>query len=370
MRFAPLAVVLLAAAAVRVWAIDFCLPSHYCRPDEEAVAAVAMGVFARDLNPHWFDWPSLFIYLTALALVPVFKVGQFLGWYRGEYHFLQTISTDPSVVYLAARLLSAGAGVLSVWLLYRAARRWFPRGEALTAAAFLAGAFLHVRDSHFGVTDVTATCLAIASFACTVRYFSYPSMRTLLPAALLAGLAASTKYNAALILLPLLVAIPLSRPRPPIASLLEHAAVAASVALAGFVIATPYALLDHGTFVNALRGLAAHLAGGHGAEVGSGWRVHLTSSLRHGLGLPVLVIRCWRAESPVSCTCSCAARARGSCSRSSPSPTTPRSAAAVQHSRATSCRWCHSSASLRRTSSAWLPGGPLDVPRAPHGHRP
>lgn len=288
-RPAPLAVVLVVAAALRVWAIDFCLPSPYCRPDEEAVGAIAMQIFARDPNPHWFDWPSLFLYLTALALVPVFKVGHALGWYRGEYHFLQTLSADPTAVYLSARLLSAAAGVLSVWLLYRAARRWFPRLESVASAAFLAGAFLHVRDSHFGVTDVMATCLAVASFACTVRFDSHPETRTLLPAALLAGLAASTKYNAALILLPLLAAIVLSRPRGSWRPILGDLGVAVSIAVIGFVLATPYAVLDHATFRNAIHGIGAHLAGGHGTDVGSGWWVHLTSSLRHGLGLPLLL---------------------------------------------------------------------------------
>ena len=62
MRFAPLAVVLLVAAAVRVWAIDFCLPSHYCRPDEEAVAAVAM----RRLRPR--PQPALVRLAVALHL--------------------------------------------------------------------------------------------------------------------------------------------------------------------------------------------------------------------------------------------------------------------------------------------------------------
>lgn len=287
MRLALVAI-LVVAAALRVWAIDFCLPSPYCRPDEEAVGAIAMRIFARDPNPHWYDWPSLFLYLTALALVPVFKVGQFLGWYRGEFHFLQALSADPTAVYLSARLLSAGAGVLSVWLLYRTARRWFPRGESLTAAAFLAVAFLHVRDSHFGVTDVTATCVALASFACTIRFASHPSTRTLLPAALLAGLAASTKYNVGLILLPLLIAIALRRPRDA-GTLLRDIAAASMTALAGFLIATPYAVLDHATFIDALHGIGAHLSGGHGADVGSGWWVHLSSSLRYGLGLPLLL---------------------------------------------------------------------------------
>ena len=288
MRFAALAGILVAAAVARVFAIDFCLPSHYCRPDEEAVGSVVMRVLARDLNPHWFDWPSLFMYLTALVLVPFFKVGNALGWYRGEYHFLQMLTADPEPVYLAARLLSASAGVVSVWLLYRTTRRWFGHLEALVASAFLALAFLHVRDSHFGVTDVTATCLGLASFACTVRFHAHPGTRTLLPAAALGGLAASTKYNLALILVPLAAAIALSADRRPAGKVVRDLVVAGAVALAGFLVATPYALLDYPAFVEGLRGISTHLAGGHGVDVGSGWWVHLTSSLRYGLGWPLL----------------------------------------------------------------------------------
>jgi hypothetical protein len=284
-RLAALAGILLAAAAARVFAIDFCLPSHYCRPDEEAVGSVVMRVLARDLNPHWFDWPSLFMYLTALVLVPIFKVGNALGWYRGEYHFLQLLTANPEPVYLAARLLSVSAGVMSVWLLYRTARRWFGHLEALVAAAFLALAFLHVRDSHFGVTDVTATCLGLASFACTVRFHAHPRTGTVLPAAALGGLAASTKYNLALILVPLAAAIALSADRR---TAMRDLALAAAVAVAGFLAATPYAVLDYPAFVEGLRGISTHLADGHGADVGSGWWVHLTSSLRYGLGWPLL----------------------------------------------------------------------------------
>jgi len=36
----PIAIILLIASVARLWGLDFGLPSPYCRPDEEAVAAV------------------------------------------------------------------------------------------------------------------------------------------------------------------------------------------------------------------------------------------------------------------------------------------------------------------------------------------
>src|SRR5207245_2101204 len=49
------------------------------------------------------------------------------------------------------------------------ARELFSRRVALVAAGFLAVAFLHVRDSHFGVTDVPVTFLTVCAFWAGVR---------------------------------------------------------------------------------------------------------------------------------------------------------------------------------------------------------
>jgi hypothetical protein len=44
------------------------------------------------------------------------------------------------------------------------------RMVGLIAATLLALSFLHVRDSHFGVTDVTATCFALAALVFLIRF--------------------------------------------------------------------------------------------------------------------------------------------------------------------------------------------------------
>ncbi len=236
-------------------------------------------MFGRDFNPRFFDWPALFMYETAAALVPFFKMGLYLGWFRGEYHFVQTIATDASPVYLTARLLSATAGLASVWVLFRVARRLFGETTALIASLFLALAFLHVRDSHFGVTDITATCLVLVSFLFIVRFSESGSTRDLIMGAVTAGLAASTKYNAAIIALPALWII----------GRLGRAALFAAVMVLAFALTSPYCFLEYEQFITALRGVSARLETGHGVMLGRGWVVHLTSSLRYGLGLPLLV---------------------------------------------------------------------------------
>jgi hypothetical protein len=285
----PLTAVLLVAAIARCWAIDFCLPALLCRPDEEAVASIASGFFARDFNPHFFDWPPVFMYAVALSMVPYFKYEKFTGALRSEFKFLQSITSDPTPLFLSARLISAAAGTASAWVLYRIALRLFDRTTALVAAAFLALAYLHVRDSHFGVTDVGATFLVLLTVLMCARLATAFSIRDLVIAGILTGLAAATKYNAALVGLPALWIIATNPMRRSIAQLIGTVCCYCTIAATVFLAVSPYSLIEYTAFLHSLNGVSTHLMGGHGPDVGRGWWVHLTSSLGYGVGLPMLV---------------------------------------------------------------------------------
>jgi Dolichyl-phosphate-mannose-protein mannosyltransferase len=282
-RHAPLVAILCVAAAARYWAIQYCVPIDQCRPDEDAMWTTVYRVFRHRMNPDFLDWPSLFLYAVTLSLVPFFKIGVYRGWFRGEGHFIDLIGYNAGGIIVAARLLSAAAGVVSVWLVYRIAIRLFDRTTALNAALFLALAFLHVRDSHFGVTDVPATMFILASVLFALRLSESGAMKDLLLSAMMAGFAASTKYNAVLVVLaPLWVVLRGSGAKA------RRAAIVIAVLLAAFLLTTPYSVLDYPKFVSSLQNISSHLAEGHGVMLGRGWFVHLTQSLRYGLGLPLL----------------------------------------------------------------------------------
>ena len=275
------------AALVRIWGLDFGLPHTQARPDEQATVSIALRFFTRTLNPAFFDWPSLFMYAVAACFVVYFQVGRLIGWFPYESTFAAAGTTHPAPLFLIARGLSAASGVLTVGAIYAAGLRLFDRLTGLIGAFFLACAALHVRDSHFGVTDVAATSLVTLSFLYTVKFASGGTRREAVVSALWAGLAASTKYNAALIALPLSWAI--LRGRDPWSARIELLASCGLVACVAFVAGTPYALLDRQAFAAALESVAAHLRAGHAALAGPGWIVHLSISLRYGLGLPLLV---------------------------------------------------------------------------------
>jgi 4-amino-4-deoxy-L-arabinose transferase-like glycosyltransferase len=286
-RHAGLAAILVLAAFVRVWGLDFGLPHTQARPDEQATVSIALRFFTRTLNPAFFDWPSLFMYAVAACFVAYFQVGRLIGWFPYESTFVAAGAAHPAPLFLIARGLSAASGVLTVAAIYAAGLRLFDRITGLIGAFFLACAALHVRDSHFGVTDVAATSLVTLSFLFTAKFASSGRHREAIVSALWTGLAASTKYNAALIALPLSWAILRSRESWNVRiGLLASCGLVAGVA---FVAGTPYAVLDWQAFAAALESVAAHLRAGHAALAGPGWVVHLSTSLRYGLGLPLLV---------------------------------------------------------------------------------
>jgi Dolichyl-phosphate-mannose-protein mannosyltransferase len=286
-RHVPVIAVLGIAAGLRLWGIDFGLPHTVTRPDEEAAVSIGLQLFKRQWNPGFFDWPSLFLYVVGAGYAIYFNIGRLVGWFPYEVTFLREASRHPAPLYRIARGLSVTSGVLTVWTIYRIGERLFDRTTALIGAFFLAVAALHVRDSHFGVTDVAATSLLCLSFLFTVRYARQGGRRDAWSSAILAGLAASTKYNAGLIALPGLWAIAagggtkVDRGR----LMIVYVALTAVAFCAG----TPYALIDSPSFLSALASVSAHLRGGHAAFAGTGWSVHLTSSLRHGLGWPLLL---------------------------------------------------------------------------------
>jgi 4-amino-4-deoxy-L-arabinose transferase-like glycosyltransferase len=177
-RSSPLLGLLGLAAALRLVGIEYGLPfGGLLNPDERSIVPRAWGmVHGAGLDPHWFDYPTLLIYVLA----------PFQAW-QGH----------PS--YLAARLVIAAVGVGAVaaaWWLGRAA---YGKTAGLVAGAAVAVETIGVAYSHTAVTDVPMTALIAVSLALAVT-------GRLEWAGVAAGLAASAKYPAVFLLAPLVVA--------------------------------------------------------------------------------------------------------------------------------------------------------------------
>ncbi len=281
--------VLVLAAGLRFWGLGFGLPHTGARPDEAQIAKTAVDFLGGNLNPGFFNYPTLFMYVVGASYAGYCAAGMAAGRVASLAACAAAWPSAWEPFFLMARVLSALAGTATVWIAYRLGLRLFDGTTGLAAALFLACAFLHVRDSHFGVTDVAMAALAAAAVLATADAHDRPALRRFAGAGALAGLAASTKYNALLLaVLPVVSQLidGAERRRDPV---LRWRIPAFLIAMGvGFVAGSPYSILDPARFWADASSEAAHLSGGHGILLGSGWRYHAAFTLWHGLTWPLL----------------------------------------------------------------------------------
>ncbi len=248
------------AAAVRLLRCHEGLPYIHTW-DEPYTADTALRIMKTgDLNPHFFTYGSVTVYMH--VLVDILHYFTLMGQPAGagasltglgdikthyETGWLWGIS-HPSF-YLWDRYAVALIGAVSVALAYALARRFAGPWGALLAAALLAGLTIHVRHSALVAPAVPVTFLVMASALLSVLYIERRRPAYLVFALATAGLAASTKYNAAVCLaMPLLAWASVALPRGPGYRPWLWAAVVL-VPAAAFFVGTPYALLDLRSFL-------------------------------------------------------------------------------------------------------------------------
>ena len=193
-------------------------------------------------------------------------------------------------MFALARALSGVLGAIAVGLLAWAGARLFDRRIGLVAAALLAVAFLPVHYAHFALNDVPTLaplCLALVGVG---GVFARGRMLDYALAGAGLGFACATKYTAGIVLLPLLAAALVGADQTP-ARRLGGLALAGVLALAAFLIANPFALLDFDSFRDGLdeQSAASSDGGGKLGLTASSGIVYYLGTLTWGLGwLPAL----------------------------------------------------------------------------------
>jgi hypothetical protein len=282
-----LLVILFLGAIVRYWGITFGLPETFSRPDEEVIVNTSLKFFQGDFNPEFFRYPTLYMYL----LFAVFKIYLLFQNMKGlpviipDYRIAYQ---DLSEYYLLDRAFSAFWGTLSILVVYKLAKTYFDRKVALASSFLFAFAYLHVRDSHFGVTDIPLTFFILCSVFFILKSYQEKNTKNYLIAGLLSGLTASIKYNGFLLIVPmgLVHTINVFDKKESITKLFfdERILLFFSAITFTFLLGTPYAYLEFNKFINHFLFEMSHLQEGHRINLGRGWWYHFRFSLFYGLG--------------------------------------------------------------------------------------
>ena len=245
------------AAVLRFWSLSAGIP-YAIGDDEPQVMNRSVGmVRSGDFNPHFFDYPGLYLYVQAAVVVVRFLAGATAG----EWSSLDQAQTPD--FYLWGRAVTALLGTATVALVFFIGMRWGTR-HALLAAGLLAVMPLHVRESHFVLTDVPVTFFVTLAMLLSLRAHEHPRASTYLWAGAAAGLAAATKYTGGVALVLPLIAVwmtPATRP-----SRLAGALAAIGGAAAAFLLAAPYTIIDLPGFLNGYAKLMGSYTGRAPAE--------------------------------------------------------------------------------------------------------
>lgn len=267
-----------AAAALRFWAVGHGIPFSVGVDEPEIMERAVRMIKTGEFNPRFFDYPGLYIYLQAAVAALRFIWGAL----HGAWTSLDGAS--PGDFYLWARVVTAALGAATTGIVFFCGLRWgYP--HALLASSFIAVIPLHVRESHYVLTDVPVTFFVASTLLLSLRAHERASPGAFAAAGAVAGLACATKYPGALaVLLPFLAWACTrldGRTR-------WRAAAAILVSFpAAFLLAAPYTILALPAFLEAFAQLSSVYT--QSTQWEPGWMIYL-KHVRINLGTPSLLL--------------------------------------------------------------------------------
>jgi 4-amino-4-deoxy-L-arabinose transferase-like glycosyltransferase len=241
------------AAALRAVGIQYGLPfGNLLNPDEQSIVPRAWKlVHGGGGDPHWFDYPTLLMYVNA----------PFQAW-----------QSQPS--YLTARIVGLVLALGSVAAAWWLARRAYGELAGAVAAAATTVCTIQVVYSREAVTDVPLTLGIAAALALMVG-------GRIELAGIAAGLATGFKYPGVFLVVPLVVAA-WGRWR--------RLAVALTLMVSAFLASSPFVLVHrHQAWHEAFRVQRRAREGWLGFEHDHAAPIAFVDRLWHGLG-PALIV--------------------------------------------------------------------------------
>lgn len=179
-----------------------------------------------------------------------YGAGRLAGRYVERVDLLADFVRAPLPFVLGGRFVMLVASLVAIVLAARVATRLGGRRAGPTAAFVLATSAIHVRESLHVWPDGFAATFAIATVAAAIRHLDRRSVRSAAWLGLLAGLALSSKLALVPLAAPVVLALWWG------GSVLTWV-VASAAALASFLVATPYVVLDWAMFSRLMQVQAA-----------------------------------------------------------------------------------------------------------------
>ena len=237
---------------------------HY--GDEPHIAAAAIRMLQNgDFNPHDYLYPTLSMYL----LLPIYILNYFRLMGNGSLNGLSEINTEewfwsishPSF-YLIGRILMVLLIIVSIYLIFEIGKRFFNKTIGLISALILA--FFDIQNTFITLNKIVMFFALLTLYLLSL-YIERKKTIYIILSSISAGFTISSKYNAFLILVPILFAIIFySRNR------IKHLLIFLPISIFSFFIGTPYSLLDINNFLEGAGAQVAHYKFGKDIDASPG----------------------------------------------------------------------------------------------------
>ena len=245
--------IILLGVILRFVGIWWNLPKIY-HPDETALISGGLGLRIVSNLKH-FDWPHMQMYISLFTVSIWAKITDIYFNFTGisGANSGSILLERPASFYLVVRFVSFLMASASLVIFYKGVKEFLGRNTALISLLFFVLSLQNIEDAHYATLESALTFWVVLVFFFSQRIIKSDKVINYILAGLFAGFATSTKYNGALVVLLIFSAHVLNVVKSKKSSwqiiFSKQLFIAAIVAVAGFFIGTPYALLDFKTFI-------------------------------------------------------------------------------------------------------------------------
>lgn len=238
-KYWPIFLVTALAAFLRFWGSGWGLPFQY-QTEEYRVIKYALRMGGGDLNPHIFEYPSLYLYFMLFLYGVYYAFGRIFGIFASVADFAIAYVSDPTAFHLIGRWSEALFGVGCVLVTYQIARKLRDEKTGLIAAfglAILPGA---VYTAHATKGDMASIFLGLVFWNFCLNILRSDEPKNYYFAGITYGLMISTKYYPAF----LGIVLPMAHLFGPNPKNAKHLIGSLLVIPVFFILGTPYSVLS------------------------------------------------------------------------------------------------------------------------------
>lgn len=286
--------VTLLALGLRLTGIGYGLPDHF-HWDEPTVMNRVIRMGGGDLNPHFFYYPSLLMYVLLVTQGALYAVGHVLNVYPHADSFAVSYLTDSTASYLGGRALIAVLGAATVLVAFLVGRRFISAPAALIGAALLAVSPVHIGSSHWITNDVPMAFFAVLAYHFLWDVYRRGAPRDYVAAGGVIGLGVATKYLPVVLLVSLVLAHAFRLKNrygtwKAAAQDVRRLALGGVMSFLAFAVTSPYVLLDWRSAIHDY-GVQASLSNATGCTgCGPNFVPYLTQTLGWSVGWPAYLL--------------------------------------------------------------------------------